>query len=300
MFDTVVVGVVRQPRHKETTMFTVDERIGFIRESVADLENVQVEGFATLVVEFARAFGARAIVKGLRAVSDFEWEFQMNNLNRGLAEEIETLYLMASPKYSFLSSRGVREIASFGGSVDDYVRSGRSSEVEPREIEVDVLVLIDKLDELVLNARGVPMSNQVRLDRDEIEDIISHMRATIPEEIKQARWIVKERQEMLAEAKREAERMIGEARDHAAREASQQEVVKLAERQAEDVLADARRKAREMRLGADDYADSILENMETNLTKFLSAVQRGREQLSGRGDDNTDPATAGFDLSHTQ
>ncbi len=165
---------------------------------------------------------------------------------------------------------------------------------------MDVLVLIDKLDELVLNARGVPMSNQVRLDRDEIEDIISHMRATIPEEIKQARWIVKERQEMLAEAKREAERMIGEARDHAAREASQQEVVKLAERQAEDVLANARRKAREMRLGADDYADSILENMETNLTKFLSAVQRGREQLSGRGDDNTDPATAGFDLSHTQ
>ena len=158
---------------------------------------------------------------------------------------------------------------------------------------MDVLVLIDKLDELVLNARGVPMSNQVRLDRDEIEDIISHMRATIPEEIKQARWIVKERQEMLAEAKREAERMISEARDHAAREASQQEIVKLAERQAEDVLADARRKAREMRLGADDYADSILENMENNLSKFLVAVQRGREQLSGRDQEHTDPRRQG-------
>ena len=121
MFDKVVVGVVRQPRHKETTMFTVDERIGFIQESVAGIGNVEVEGFATLVVDFARAHGARAIVKGLRAVSDFEWEFQMNNLNRGLAGEIETLYLMASPKYSFLSSRGVREIASFGGSVDEYV-----------------------------------------------------------------------------------------------------------------------------------------------------------------------------------
>jgi F0F1-type ATP synthase membrane subunit b/b' len=165
---------------------------------------------------------------------------------------------------------------------------------------VDVLVLIDKLDELVLNARGVPMSNQVRLDRDEIEDIISHMRATIPEEIKQARWIVKERQEMLAEAKREAERVISEAREHAARGASQQEVVKLAERQAEDILADARRKAREMRMGADDYADSILENMENNLTKFLAAVQRGREQLAARSDDHTGPATAGFDMSHTQ
>ncbi len=167
---------------------------------------------------------------------------------------------------------------------------------------MDVLVLIDKLDELVLNARGVPMtSNQIRLDREEIEDIIAHMRQTIPEEIKQARWIVKERQEMLAEAKREAERLITESREHAAREASQQEVVKLAERQAEDILVDARRKAREMRMGADDYADSILENMETNLTKFLAAVQRGREQLAARSDDHTGPAaTAGFDMSHTQ
>jgi pantetheine-phosphate adenylyltransferase len=121
IFDHVVVGVVRQPRHKQTTLFSVDERIGFIRESVADVGNVEVEGFATLVVDFAREHGARAIVKGLRAVSDFEWEFQMNNLNRELAGEIETLYLMASPKYSFLSSRGVREIASFGGTVADYV-----------------------------------------------------------------------------------------------------------------------------------------------------------------------------------
>ncbi|MGN6380036.1 MAG: ATPase [Gaiellales bacterium] len=166
---------------------------------------------------------------------------------------------------------------------------------------MDVLVLIDKLDELVLNARGVPMSNQVRLDRDEIEDIISHMRATIPEEIKQARWIVKERQEMLAEAKREAERLVSEAREHASREASQQEVVKLAERQAEDIVADARRKARELRMGADDYADSILENMETNLTKFLAAVQRGREQLAARSEDHSNAATAAdFDLSHQQ
>ena len=163
---------------------------------------------------------------------------------------------------------------------------------------MDVLVLIDKLDELVLNARGVPMSNQVRLDRDEIEDIISHMRATIPEEIKQARWIVKERQEMLAEAKREQDRLLQESREQAVREASQTEIVKIAERQAEDILTDARRKAREMRMGADDYADSILENMENNLTKFLAAVQRGREQLAARSDDSTGPATAGFDLSH--
>jgi pantetheine-phosphate adenylyltransferase len=120
VFDRVVVGVVRAPRHKQT-MFSLDERIGFIEASLQGRDTVTVQGFSNLVVEFAREHGARAIVKGLRAVSDFEWELQMNQLNRGLAPEIETLYMMSSPKYSFLSSRGVREIASFGGPVAEYV-----------------------------------------------------------------------------------------------------------------------------------------------------------------------------------
>jgi pantetheine-phosphate adenylyltransferase len=120
LFDRVVVGVVRQPRHKRTT-FTVEERIGFLEQSLAGEAGVSVASFATLVVDFAREHGASAIVKGLRAISDFEWEFQMNNLNRGLAPEIETVYMMSAPQYSFLSSRGVREIASFGGPVGDYV-----------------------------------------------------------------------------------------------------------------------------------------------------------------------------------
>src|SRR5436305_116878 len=121
VFDRVVVGVVRAPRHKQQTMFSVEERIEFIEQSLQGRETVTVEPFSTLVVEFARAHKARTIVKGLRAVSDFEWEFQMNHLNRGLDPEIETLYMMSSPKYSFLSSRGVREIASFGGPVAEYV-----------------------------------------------------------------------------------------------------------------------------------------------------------------------------------
>jgi pantetheine-phosphate adenylyltransferase len=120
LFERVIVAVVRHPRHKRT-MFTLEDRIRFIQDSLDRTSNITVEGFATLVVDFTRSRGAHAIVKGLRAVSDFEWEFQMNNLNRGMAPEIETIYLMASPEYSFLSSRGVREIASFGGSVSDYV-----------------------------------------------------------------------------------------------------------------------------------------------------------------------------------
>ena len=120
IFERVVVGVVRDPQHK-SALFGVDERVAFLREALAGSENVEVEVFSELVVEFARRFGARTMVKGLRAISDFEWEFQMHHLNRKLAPEVETMYLMSSPQYSFLSSSGVKEVASFGGNVDDLV-----------------------------------------------------------------------------------------------------------------------------------------------------------------------------------
>jgi regulator of protease activity HflC (stomatin/prohibitin superfamily) len=151
---------------------------------------------------------------------------------------------------------------------------------------MDVLVLIDKLDDLVHNAKAVPLTDQVRIDREEIYDILDQMRATIPEEIKQARWIVKERQEMLAEAKREVDRLLAEAREQAVREASQTEIVKIAERQAQDIVDDARREAREARLEMEDWADSMLASLEVNLGKFLAAVQRGREKLQGKGSDS--------------
>ena len=147
---------------------------------------------------------------------------------------------------------------------------------------MDVLVLIDKLDDLVHNTKAVPLTDQVRIDREEIYEILDQMRATIPEEIKQARWIVKERQEMLAEAKRECDRLLGEAREQAAREASQTEIVRLAERQADEIVERAQREARETKLEIEDYADGILSTLETNLDKFLTAVRRGRERLQER------------------
>jgi pantetheine-phosphate adenylyltransferase len=120
IFDRVVVGVVGNPLHKEP-MFGLDERVAFLRETLAALENVEVDVFSELVVEFAHKWDAKVIVKGLRVISDFEWEFQMNQLNRTLAPEIETVYVMASPQVSFVSSSGVKEIASFGGRVDELV-----------------------------------------------------------------------------------------------------------------------------------------------------------------------------------
>jgi pantetheine-phosphate adenylyltransferase len=120
IFDRVVVGVVRDPQHKSTT-FSIEERVAFLKEALADTSNVEVDVFAELVVEFARRWGAQTMVKGLRVISDFEWEFQMNHLNRTLAPDIETVYVMARPQFSFVSSSGVKEIASFGGKVDEFV-----------------------------------------------------------------------------------------------------------------------------------------------------------------------------------
>ena len=120
IFDRIVVGVVGNPRHKEP-MFSLDERVGFLHEALGGLSNVEVDVFSELVVDFARRWDAKVIVKGLRVISDFEWEFQMNQLNRHLAPEIETVYVMASPQVSFVSSSGVKEIAAFGGKVDELV-----------------------------------------------------------------------------------------------------------------------------------------------------------------------------------
>jgi pantetheine-phosphate adenylyltransferase len=121
VFDRVVVGVVDVQVRKQAPVFSADERAAFLREATADLPNVDVAIFSSLLVDFAREHGATAIVKGLRAISDFEYEFEMNQLNRMLAPEIENIYILASPGYSFIRSTGVKEMATFGGDVSELV-----------------------------------------------------------------------------------------------------------------------------------------------------------------------------------
>jgi pantetheine-phosphate adenylyltransferase len=121
MFDELIVAVVNLPIRKGKTVFPAEERCRFIESATTHLQNVRVVPFSNLVVDFAREQGAKAIVKGLRAISDFEWEFEMNQLNRLQAPEIESIYLMANPQYSFLSSSGVKELATFDGNIDDLV-----------------------------------------------------------------------------------------------------------------------------------------------------------------------------------
>ena len=121
LFEEVVVAVVNVPVRKSRTLFTTEERISFVERATAHMGNVRAEPFSNLVVEFAQSVGARAIVKGLRAISDFEYELEMHQLNRREAPQIESVYLMASSQYSFLRSSGVKELATFGGNIDDLV-----------------------------------------------------------------------------------------------------------------------------------------------------------------------------------
>ncbi len=124
LFDEVIVAVVNQSVRKSRGVFDIEERLEFVQSATAHFGNVRAEPFSTLIVQFAAEVGARVIVKGLRAISDFEYEFEMNQLNRLEAPDVDTLYLMASPQYSFLSSSGVKELATFGGRIEDLVPDG--------------------------------------------------------------------------------------------------------------------------------------------------------------------------------
>jgi pantetheine-phosphate adenylyltransferase len=137
VFDLVVIGVVHQPWRKQETLFTANERCKFVLQATQKLGNVKVEVFDTLLVDFAQKHGAVALVKGLRAISDYEYEFEMNQLNRMLAPDIESVYLMASPQYSFLSSSGVKELATFGADVDELV---------PAEVAVAIRERLERQD----------------------------------------------------------------------------------------------------------------------------------------------------------
>jgi pantetheine-phosphate adenylyltransferase len=120
LFDKVVVAIAVDTGSK-VPMFSVDERVAMARSALADIENVEVRRYKGLTVAFAEDNGLRAIVRGLRAVSDFEYEFQLANMNRHLTKDVETAFLTPTEKYNFISSSLVREVAELGGDISEFV-----------------------------------------------------------------------------------------------------------------------------------------------------------------------------------
>lgn len=120
LYDKVVVAIAANPGSKEP-MFSFSERVDLAGEALRDLDNVEVSGYEGLTVDFAREFGLAVIIRGLRAVSDFEYEFQLANMNRHLTDQVETVFLTPTEKYTFISSSLVREVACLGGDVTEFV-----------------------------------------------------------------------------------------------------------------------------------------------------------------------------------
>lgn len=119
LFDKVIVAVLNNTSKKP--LFTLEERLDFLRRVLGNREDIEIDSFSGLLIEFMKNKKATAIVKGLRAVSDFEYEFQMALLNKHLASEVETIFMMTNINYSYLSSSAVKELARFGGNIDGLV-----------------------------------------------------------------------------------------------------------------------------------------------------------------------------------
>ena len=146
----------------------------------------------------------------------------------------------------------------------------------------DIMELIGRIDELVQGSKNMPLSSNKIVDPEAIYALVDEIRERYPEELKQARWILKQRQEMVEEAEREANRVLEEAQDRARMLIAETEIVCQAESRAAEILEEARANEREVRLGAEDYADEMMANLEANLGRLLTAVQRGRDRLQGK------------------
>jgi F0F1-type ATP synthase membrane subunit b/b' len=151
-------------------------------------------------------------------------------------------------------------------------------------LPVDVEAKLHQLEIMVAEAKNVPLSASIMLNREEIDGLVTELREALPEEIRQARWILKERHEILDKAKREATKLIEEAQAERDRLVSRTDVVQAANREADRILEEAHESGRKIRLEAEDYVDAKLANFEVVLQKTIAAVERGREKLRGRLD----------------
>jgi len=144
---------------------------------------------------------------------------------------------------------------------------------------MDALEIIDKIEELLDKGKKVPFTSNIMISENEIYEILDELRNVLPEEFRQARWIVKEREGMIEESKRQSDRIIREAKERAEMLVNEAEILKNAKRQAENLLSIAEAKSRTIRLEAEDYADEKLAGLEAALHKILAAIERGREQF---------------------
>ena len=259
LFDCLVVAVLENPNKK--SLFTVEERKHHLELATKHIENVEVASFQGLLVDFAKEIGANIAVRGLRNTLDFSAEYPMFLINRKLYDKIETVYLAADEEHLALSSTNVKEVAVFGGDI--------RSEGDRMD---SVLQLLDELEDVMDSSKAVPFSSKVTVNKEEIYDIISEIRMKLPNELKQSKWVIEERNKILIDAQREADEIVKNAEDRMVRLVDENEVTKKAYEQAAAIIDSAKKTSKDMRLGAMEYAESVLADAEGKLKELKSVV----------------------------
>ena len=149
---------------------------------------------------------------------------------------------------------------------------------------MNVIDIVDRIEEFLEKSKRIPFSSNIIVNENEIFDLLDELRNVLPEEFKQSRWVMKERENMIEEAKRYSERIVSEAKGKAQELISKTEILKNATRQSEEIMSAAEAKARTIRLEAEDYADEKLANLEAVLHKLITAIEKGREQFRSKID----------------
>ena len=270
-----------------------------IERCVADLgPHVSVDAFDGLTVEFARHHDAGFIVRGLRAVSDFEAELQMALTNRKLAPEVDTTFLMTALEYGYVSSSLTKEVARFGGDIRPMVPApvaealaradGRGARSAARIIAAkegratDIIFLVERLESLIATGKKVPLTNNVVLDQATILELIDQLRVSVPDEVRQARRITEEAGRITERAREEGDAIIARAQEQAAQMLEERELVRAAQQRAAEIIDTAQDEAREVRRGADEYAAGVLIRLEGECIKALTSIKRGIDMLDER------------------
>jgi pantetheine-phosphate adenylyltransferase len=307
LFDRVIVAVVRG-REKQG-MFTWEERVEMFRKAVEHLPSVEVEGFDEMTVEFARRKGAVAIVRGIRAVSDFEAEFDMALMNRKMAPHLESVYLMANQDYLYISASRIREVSRLG--YDCRPRPPACSPGYPQQARlrgvvrlggaatsgqtVEILDLIDSLEELVIQARRLPVGGNLVVDRKRMLDVIDQMRLAVPSDLREAARVLEARDQIIEEAHRAAHIELENAEAERARLVEESAILREAHERSQQMLRDAEARARETIAeadataaahlseaaeaatreldDADQYALEVLRRLENQLQTFLDSIR---------------------------
>ena len=266
LVDKLIIAVSSNPN--KNSLFTMEERVEMIRNAVKHIPNVEIDCTGGLLIDYVKSKNASIIIRGLRALSDFEYEFQRALFAKYLDDDIETVFIMTNNKYSFVSSTGIRELAKFGGKLDGLVPDDVKIKLEKR-FNID----------LIESSSRIPMTTKRMVEEDEIMRIIDAIQESLPLELDESRRIVAEKDKVLADAQRQAETLIDQAKDYIAKLTAESELVKQAQEQANQIINAANQSSEELKSSSIQYAGDVLKYVENNLEKTLESLRQNRESL---------------------